>query len=48
MEIKVRILYEAPVAIPVEVKIEGYLCQSDLSGLDDPDDYILGDDPFLF
>lgn len=48
MERKDKILYEAPVAILVEVKFEGSLCQSNLSGLDDPNDYILGDDPFLF
>ncbi len=46
MEIKKnKELYEAPSTRVFEVKIEGVICQS---GLNDPTDYIPGDDPFQF
>lgn len=48
MERKNKNLYEAPVAILVEVKIEGSLCQSALEGLCDPNDYDFDIDPFDF
>lgn len=48
MERKEKILYEAPVAILVEVKFESGLCQSELNGMTDPDDYDFGVDPFDF
>ena len=40
-----KILYEAPVVTVVEVKTEGIVCQSP-TGLNDPDDYIPGGNPF--
>ena len=38
-------LYEAPSTLVYEVKIEGVICQS---GLNNPDNYGGGDDPFKF
>ena len=50
MEIKKnKELYDAPSTIVFEVKTEGVICISGLNGqLDDPDDYLLDDDPFAF
>lgn len=46
MEIKKnKELYDAPSTRVFEVKIEGVICHS---GLNDPTDYIPGDDPFQF
>ena len=45
METKHKELYDAPSTRVFEMKIEGVICQS---GLDDPTDYIPGDDPFKF
>ena len=46
MEIKKnKELYEAPSTRVMELKFEGIICQS---GLNDPTDYIPGNDPFAF
>jgi len=43
MEPNKKEMYCSPDAKTFEVKIEGVIC---LSGLDDPTDYIPGEDPF--
>ena len=51
MEIKNnKELYDAPSTSVFEVKTEGVICTSGLKNgqLDDPVDYLLDDDPFLF
>ena len=45
MEPNKKELYLSPEVKTFEVKIEGVICQS---GLNDPTDYIPGDDPFQF
>ena len=45
MDLKDKSLYEAPVTTVMELRLEGIVCQS---GLNDPADYINGDDPFVF
>ena len=39
------IIYEAPSVNVLEVKTEGFVCQGPTS-LDDPNDYVPGDNPF--
>ena len=51
MEIKKnKELYDAPSTRVFEVKTVGVICTSGLKNgqLDDPDDYLLDDDPFAF
>lgn len=43
METNKKEMYLSPETVVFEVKIEGVICQS---GLDDPTDYIPGEDPF--
>lgn len=40
--------YEAPTTEVVELQIHGIVCQSILTTLTAPDDYVGGDDPFIF
>ena len=40
--------YEAPTTEVVELQIHGIVCQSILTTLTTPDDYVGGDDPFIF
>lgn len=50
MEIKKnKELYKSPQIAVLELMEEGVICTSGLNGqLGDPEDYLLGDDPFLF
>ena len=45
METKHKEYYKSPKTEVLELMEEGVICQS---GLNDPTDYIPGDDPFLF